>query len=67
MYCILDKTDPNYIDTVMGVFMEQAEGISSEELLYRMLMKQDSADDYNAHLQKMKIKLLDWQIKSQGK
>ena len=48
--------------------MEQAEGISSEELLYRMLMKQDSADDYNAHLQKMKVKLLDWQVKqSQGK
>ena len=58
-----DKTEPNYIDTVIGVFMEQAEGISVEELQYRMLSKGDSADDYHAHLQKMKIKLLDWQTK----
>ena len=36
--------------------MEQAEGISVEELQYRMLSKGDSADDYHAHLQKMKIK-----------
>ena len=43
--------------------MEQAEGISVEELQYRMLSKGDSADDYHAHLQKMKIKLLDWQAK----
>jgi hypothetical protein len=43
--------------------MEQAEGISVEELQYRMLMKSDSADDYNGHLHKMKIKLLDWQTK----
>lgn len=43
--------------------MEQAEGISVEELQYRMLSKGDSADDYHAHLQKMKIKLLDWQTK----
>jgi hypothetical protein len=33
-------------------------------LLYRMLMKSEDEDDYNNHLQKMKIKLLDWQIKS---
>ena len=60
---VSDKTEPNYIDTVIGVFMEQAEGISVEELQYRMLSKGDSADDYHAHLQKMKIKLLDWQAK----
>ena len=43
--------------------MEQAEGISVEELQYRMLSKGESSDDYHAHLQKMKIKLLDWQAK----
>lgn len=63
IFNLIDKTEPNYIDTVIGVFMEQAEGISVEELQYRMLMKSDSADDYNAHLHKMKIKLLDWQTK----
>jgi hypothetical protein len=32
-----DKVEPNFIDTVIGVFMEQAEGISIEELQYRYL------------------------------
>jgi hypothetical protein len=29
-----------------------------------MLMKNEDEDDYNHHLQKMKTKLLDWQLKS---
>ena len=60
---MIDKTEPNYIDTVIGVFMEQAEGINVEELQYRMLMKSESADDWHAHVTKMKLQLLDWQKK----
>ena len=43
--------------------MEQAEGINVEELQYRMLMKSESADDWHAHVTKMKLQLLDWQKK----
>eukprot|EP01038_Epipyxis_sp_PR26KG_P009328 gene9328-12570_t len=32
-----DKDKPNYIDTVMGVFMEQAESINIQELEYHIL------------------------------
>ena len=62
-YCHLrkDKTTPNFIDTVLGVFVEQAEAISVEELQYKMLAKADADDDYGAQLHKMKGKLLDWQ------
>jgi hypothetical protein len=56
-----DKTDPNYIDTVMGVFMEQAEAISIEELEYRMLLPPGAEDDFAVQLQKMKKKLLEFQ------
>ena len=61
LFYYTDKTDPNYIDTVIGVFMEQAEGINVEELQYRMLMKAESVDDWHAQITKMKLKLLDWQ------
>ena len=30
-----DKTEPNYIQTVLGVLVEQAEAVSVEELEYR--------------------------------
>ena len=62
-YCHLrnDKSNPNFIDTVLGVFVEQAEAISVEELQYKMLAKADADDDYGAQLLKMKGKLLDWQ------
>jgi hypothetical protein len=58
-----DKTEPNYIDTVIGVFMEQAEGISVEELQYRIASKNEGDDDYHGQINKMKLKLLDWQSK----
>jgi hypothetical protein len=34
-----DKSEPNYVDTVMGVMMEQAEGICLEELEYSLLLR----------------------------
>ena len=46
---------------MLGVFVEQAEAISVEELQYKMLAKADADDDYGAQLLKMKGKLLDWQ------
>jgi len=41
-----DKREPNYIATVMNTFMEMAEAIEEEELVYRMMCKQPSEDDY---------------------
>ena len=43
--------------------MEQAEGINVEELQYRMSMKAEGADDWHAHVTKMKLQLLEWQKK----
>ena len=63
-YCLLrkDKDQPNFIDSVLGVFTEQAEAISVEELEYRLNAAAHGLDDdYEAQLQKMKTKLLHWQ------
>lgn len=44
-----DKKEPNYIDTVMGVMMEQAEAISAQEMEYRLLATSEGeADDFTA-------------------
>jgi hypothetical protein len=57
-----DKSEPNYIATVMGVFMEQAESIGVEELEYILNAAASGAEnDYEFQTAKMKTKLLDWQ------
>jgi hypothetical protein len=58
----VDKTDPNFIDSVLGVFTEQAEAISEAELEYSLLCAtQDQAQDYDKHMMKMMEQLLIWQ------
>ena len=57
-----DKDKPNFIDSVMGVFMEQAESISIEELEYTLSAASHGLEnDFEPQIQKMKTKLLDWQ------
>jgi hypothetical protein len=59
-----DKDKPNFIDSVMGVFMEQAESISIEELEYTLSAASHGLEnDFEPQIQKMKTKLLDWQRK----
>lgn len=41
-----DKNKPNFIVTVMSTMMEVAEGLSEEELKYRMLSETPSSDDW---------------------
>ncbi len=60
-----DKTEPNYIDSVLGVFIEQAEAITIEELEYNLLSAINGFDiDYEGRLNKMKGQLLAWQRNS---
>ena len=57
-----DKDKPNFIDSVMGVFMEQAESISIEELEYSLSASSHGLEnDYEVQIEKMKAKLLVWQ------
>jgi hypothetical protein len=57
-----DKTEPNYIDTVLGVFTEQAEAIGEEELEYSLLSSANRQEqDFDHQVQKMMKKLLVWQ------
>ena len=56
-----DKVDPNFIDVVMSVLVEQAESISIEELEYRLLARDESENDFQQQLGKMKKKALSWQ------
>jgi hypothetical protein len=61
----VDKSQPNFIDSVMGVFMEQAESISVEELEYSLAAAAAGQEnDFEAQLDKMKRKLLEWQRSS---
>jgi hypothetical protein len=58
----VDKTDPNFIDSVLGVFTEQAEAISEAELEYSLLCAtQGQAQDYDKHMMRMMEQLLVWQ------
>lgn len=52
-----DKGDPNFIDTVMGVLVEQAESVSLTELEYRLL---PGPDDYAHHFARTRNQLLVW-------
>ena len=56
-----DKVEPNFIDVVMGVLVEQAEEISIEELEYTLLAKNEAENDFQAQLRRMKTKCLEWQ------
>lgn len=57
-----DKDKPNFIDSVMGVFMEQAESISIQELKYTLNASSHGLDnDYELQIEKMQEQLFDWQ------
>ena len=60
-----DKNQPNYIDSVLGVFTEQAEAISIEELQYSLtaaaFADKGMKNDFEAQVSKMKGTLLGWQ------
>jgi hypothetical protein len=58
-----DKTSPNFINTVLGVLMEQAEAISIEELEYRFLARNENENDFNSQIEKMTGKLMEFQRK----
>lgn len=54
-----DKDCANYIRTVLGSLMNMAEGISEEELQYKLTSPH--ADQWNNHMKKMRRSLLDQQ------
>jgi hypothetical protein len=57
-----DKNQPNFIDSVLGVFTEQAEAISIEELQYSLAAAAaGQRNDFDARVGKMKEQLLAWQ------
>ena len=56
-----DKTEPNFITTVLGVCIELAEAISIEELEYKLLARNESENDFSYQLTNMKKKALDFQ------
>jgi hypothetical protein len=58
-----DKTQPNYVNTVLGVLMEQAEAISIEELEYRLLARNENENDFTSQVDKMTATLMEFQRK----
>jgi hypothetical protein len=57
-----DKNDPNYIDAVLGVFIEQAEAISIEELEFTFLAAMKKLEmDFDVHVNKLKANVVNWQ------
>lgn len=57
-----DKVQPNFIDSVIGVFMEQAEAISVEELEYALnAATKGTENDFDRRMSKMKKTLIEWQ------
>lgn len=52
-----DKTKPNFIDTVMSVFIEQAEDISIEELEYN-IVADPRKTDFQSQIQEKKSRLI---------
>ena len=63
-YCQIrkDKNQPNYIDSVLGVFIEQAESIGVEELEFTLNAAAKSLEsDFDSELLKMKKSLIAWQ------
>ncbi|CAN0159831.1 unnamed protein product, partial [Phaeothamnion confervicola] len=48
-----DKTKPNFLTTVMGTLLEMAEGMSPQELQYRMMCRTPADDDWAKQINKM--------------
>lgn len=57
-----DKTEPNYIDSVLGVFIEQAEAISIDELEFTFLAAMKKLEmDFDLHVTKCRAGVVKWQ------
>jgi hypothetical protein len=57
----IDKTAPNHIKTVLGAFLEISEGLTTEELRYRMSVPPGLRDNYRRDSKRMQKQLLDHQ------
>lgn len=58
-----DKIRPNFITTVISTMVEVAEGLSEEELKYRMLADTPAADDWVRQESTMRKRAVMWQYK----
>lgn len=58
-----DKDRPNYITTVISTMVEVAEGLSEEELKYRMLADNPADDDWSRQEGVMRKRAVVWQYK----
>jgi hypothetical protein len=57
-----DKNKPNFISTVMTTLLELAEGITEQELQFRMMAQDPSQDDWSRHFAKMQKAAVKWQL-----
>lgn len=58
-----DKDRPNFITTVISTMVEVAEGLSEEELKYRMLVDSPASDDWVRQEATMRQRAVVWQYK----
>jgi mRNA capping enzyme, catalytic domain/mRNA capping enzyme, beta chain/mRNA capping enzyme, C-terminal domain len=58
-----DKVTPNHINTVLGTLLELAEGVTTDELRYRMSIPSGMRDTYRKDMRGMLKQLLDHQRK----
>jgi hypothetical protein len=58
-----DKSGPNFFTTVCSTMLELAEGISEEELQYRMMVDHPAKDDWARQLAAMRKAAVDWRRK----
>lgn len=59
-----DKVEPNYIDTVLGVFTEQAESINEKELEYQIISTSNNLEnDYDRKINEANAHILEYRKK----
>ena len=61
-----DKDRPNFITTVISTMVEVAEGLSEEELKYRMLVDSPASDDWVRQETAMRRRAVQWQYKKRA-
>ena len=61
-----DKIAPNHISTVLGTLLELAESLGTNELRYRMSVKEGARDSYRKDVSGMQQQMLDHQRKKNG-
>ncbi|CAM9426379.1 unnamed protein product [Ascophyllum nodosum] len=58
-----DKDRPNFITTVISTMVEVAEGLSEDELKYRMLVDSPADDDWTRQEEAMRKRAVAWQYR----